>query len=69
MAVLGSLLLPFRHLPFDDSWIDSVPPYFVIGTLPLHLSQQTLIPLLESFGSGAIALWQAALQDLKTPQE
>src|SRR5271166_5448718 len=67
--MLGSFLLPFRHLAFDNSRIDPVPPHLIIGALRLQLPQQTLIPLLQRLGSRAIAFRQPALEDLEAPQK
>src|SRR5438132_10456803 len=69
MSMLGSFLLPFRHLTFDHSWIDPVAPHLIIRAFPLQLPQQTPIPLLERFWGRAITFRQPALEDLKAPQE
>src|SRR3954447_22765606 len=43
--VLGTLLLPFRHLSFDHAWFDPIPPR--VGPLPLPLPEHRLIPRRE----------------------
>src|SRR5271163_1944533 len=68
-AMLGSFFLPFRHLPLDHPWIDSIAPCLIIGSLFLKFPEQTAIPFLERSRRGAVALWQPALEDLEASQE
>src|SRR3982751_4273390 len=65
--MLGSFLLPLRHLPFDHPRIDPVASW--VGTLTLHLPEQPPVPRLERFGRLAVAFGEAAFQDLETPRK
>jgi hypothetical protein len=65
--MLGTLLLPFRHLSFDHAWIDSIATR--VGPLVLHLPEQGVIPRLEGCGRLPVAFRQAAFQDLEAPGE
>ncbi len=66
-AVLGSFLIPFRHLPLDDARVDPVAPRF--DPFLLQFPQQARTPLSKRLPCPARALWQTALQDLKTASE
>ena len=66
--MLGSFLLPFRHLTLDHSRIDSVSPH-LSSVRSVAAPTITLIPLLERFRSRAVTFRQPALEDLEAPQE
>ncbi len=68
-AMLGSFLLPFRHLPLDHPWIDPVPSHRVVSALRLHFPQQPAIPLLEPLWGRAVTFRQPALEDLEAPEK
>ena len=65
--MLGTFLLPFRHLSLDHARIDPIAAR--VGPLPLHLPEQGLIPCLEGCGRRAVAFRHAAFQNLETPGE
>jgi len=63
--MMGTFLLPFRHLSLDHTRIDPVAAR--ISPLGLHLPEQPFIPRLERFASLADTFRQSVLQDLETP--
>jgi hypothetical protein len=65
--MVGTFLLPFRHLPLDHARIDSVAAR--VGLFVLHLPEQAAIPRLKRLGRPRVTLGQAAFQDLETPGE
>ncbi len=65
--MLGSFLLPFRHLSLDHTRINSIAPR--LNALLLHLPEQPAIPLRERLRIRAVTFRQSALENLETPQE
>ncbi len=65
--MLGTFLIPFRHLSLNHARIDPVPPQ--LRPLPLQLPEQAFIPRLERCGRLAVAFRKPAFQDLETPGE
>ena len=62
--MLGTFLLPFRHLSLNHARIDPVPPR--LRPLPLQFPEQAFIPRLERCGRLAVAFRKPAFQDLET---
>ena len=65
--MLGTFLLPFRHLSLDHSRIDPVMAW--LRTLSLYFPEDSFVPTLQLRGCLALALGQPAFQDLKTSRE